>query len=122
VTGGAVFVLLADIVLALHIAYLAFVPTGGWLALRWPRVVWPHLAAVAVAVVSITVGFDCPLTSWEQSLRTRGGERAYTNGFVDHYLRGHVYPHGYESAVQVLFAASIVLSYAVLIRARLTRA
>ncbi len=107
--------LLADLVLVVHLAYLAFIPIGGFLAWRWRWVMWPHLAAVAVAIASVTVGFDCPLTSWEQSLRQRGGERAYRDGFIDHYLTGRVYPHGYDWLVQLLFVGCIVVSYAVLI-------
>jgi hypothetical protein len=109
-----VLVWLADATVVVHLAYLAFIPVGGMLALRWPRLVGPHLAAVAVALVSITIGFDCPLTTWEQSLRRHGGQRPYTNGFVDHYLTGRMYPHGDAWAVQALFAICIVLSYAVL--------
>ena len=77
---------------------------------------WAHVAAVAVGLVSITVGFDCPLTTWEQSLRRRGGQRPYTDGFVDHYLTGRVYPHGYDWAVQVAFGVCILVSYAYLVR------
>jgi Protein of Unknown function (DUF2784) len=106
------WVWLADVVLALHFAYVAFIPLGGALAWRWPRLVWAHLTAVGIGLVSITVGFDCPLTTWEQSLRRRGGQRPYTDGFVDHYLTGHVYPHGYDWAVQVIFGVCIVASYA----------
>ncbi len=109
------YVASADLVLLAHLLFLAFIPLGGFLAWRWPRVVWAHLAAIAIGVFSITIGFDCPLTTWEQSLRRRGGQRAYTDGFVDHYLTGHVYPHGYDWAVQLFFAACIVVSYAGLI-------
>jgi hypothetical protein len=108
---NAVWVGLADVVLVVHLAYLAFLPTGGFLAWRWPKILPWHIVAVAVGLVSITVGFDCPLTSWEQSLRRHGGQRAYTNGFVDHYLTGHVYPHGDAWVVQALFALCIVVSY-----------
>jgi hypothetical protein len=107
-----VLVWLADAIVVLHLAYLAFIPLGGFLALRWPRLTWLHLAAVAVGLISITIGFDCPLTTWEQSLRRRGGQRPYTNGFVDHYLTGRVYPHGYAWAVQALFALCAVVPYA----------
>jgi Protein of Unknown function (DUF2784) len=107
-----VWVVLADIVLVAHLTYLAFLPTGGFLAWRWPKIVPVHLIAIAVAVVSITVGFDCPLTSWEQSFRRRGGQHAYTDGFVDHYLTGRVYPHGDAWLVQVVFGLCIVVSYA----------
>jgi NO-binding membrane sensor protein with MHYT domain len=113
-----VWVLLADIVLVAHLAYLVFIPTGGFLAWRWPKIVPAHLVAIAVAFVSITVGFDCPLTSWEQSFRRRGGQRAYTDGFVDHYLTGRVYPHGDAWLVQVVFGVCIVVSYAGLVLRR----
>ena len=118
------WIALADAVVVVHLAFLAYIPLGGVLTWWWPRTVWAHLAAVAIGVVSITVKFDCPLTTWEQSFRRRGGQRPYTNGFVDHYLTGHVYPHGYDSAVQLVFggciAASYVYSYA-LRRARARR-
>jgi hypothetical protein len=110
-----VLVWLADAVVVVHLAYLAFIPVGGMLAVRWRRVVWPHLVAVAVGVASITVGFDCPLTTWEQWLRRHGGQRAYSNGFVDHYLTGRIYPHGYDWAVQLAFAASVAASYALIV-------
>jgi hypothetical protein len=109
-----VFVLLADIVLAVHLLYLGFVALGGALVARFPRLVWLHLACVAVALVSITVGFDCPLTTWEQSLRRTAGQRPYRDGFVAHYLTGRVYPHGYDWAVQTLFGICIVGSYALI--------
>jgi hypothetical protein len=112
------WIALADVIVVVHLAYLVFIPTGGFLAWRWPRVVWAHLAAVALAVVSVTVHFDCPLTTWEQSLRRRGGQVPYSDGFVDHYLTGRVYPHGDAWVVQAVFGACIVISYAVLIRRR----
>jgi hypothetical protein len=113
-----VLVWFADAIVVVHLAYLVFIPVGGVLALRWPRLVAPHLVAVAIGVASITVGFDCPLTTWEQWLRRKGGQQAYTDGFVDHYLTGRVYPHGYAWAVQALFAACFVASYAVIIGRR----
>jgi hypothetical protein len=113
-----VLVWFADAIVAVHLAYLVFIPVGGVLALRWPRLVLPHLLAVAIGVVSLTVKFDCPLTTWEQWLRRKGGEPAYTDGFVAHYLAGRVYPHGYEWAVQALFVACVIGSYAILIGRR----
>jgi hypothetical protein len=111
----AVWIGLADLVLVVHLAYVASIPLGGFVAWRWRRFVWVHLALLAVGVVSITVGFDCPLTTWEQSLRRRGGQHPYRDGFVDHYLKGHVYPHGDEWVVWLIFGACIVVSYASLL-------
>jgi hypothetical protein len=114
----AVWIALADLVLVVHLAYLAFIPLGGFLARRWPRTVWLHGVAIAVGAASITVGFDCPLTTWEQSFRRRGGRRPYRDGFVDHYLKGRVYPHGDEWAVWLIFGVCIAASYALLLVGR----
>jgi hypothetical protein len=111
---------LADLVVVLHLAFLLFIPVGGFLAWRWPWLIGPHLAAVAIGLLSITVGFDCPLTSLEKSLRRHGGEQPYSNGFVDHYLTGRIYPHGSERLVQLVFAGCVVAAYAGLL-ARRTR-
>src|SRR5580765_7284483 len=92
-------------------AYLVFILVGGFLAWRWPRLIPFHLAAVATAIVSVTVGFECPLTNWEQSLRRHGGEKPYTNGFIDHYLTGKVYPHGHDTLVQLVIGAAVVVAY-----------
>ena len=106
---------LAVAVVVVHCAYIAFIPLGGFLAWRWPRLVPVHLAAVAAALISVTVHYDCPLTGLEQTLRRRGGETPYRNGFVDHYLTGRVYPHGADAFVQLLVAACIVVSYTYLV-------
>jgi len=106
-------VALADAVLGLHLAYLAYLPLGGFLAWRWRRTIWLHVAAVLVGLASVTIHFDCPLTTWEQSLRRRGGQHVYTDGFVDHYLTGKLYPHGYAWAVQLFFGVCIVVSWIV---------
>jgi hypothetical protein len=111
-----VFVWLADVVVALHLAYLIFIPLGGFFAWRWPRVIPFHLGAIVIGLVSLTIHFDCPLTTWEQWLRRHGGQRVYTDGFVDHYLTGRVYPHGYAWTVQAVFAVCVIASYVPIIR------
>jgi Protein of Unknown function (DUF2784) len=116
-----VYWLLADVVVAAHLAYLAFIPFGGFFAWRWRRMIGVHLVAVAIGLVSITIGFECPLTSWEKSLRERGGDHPYDGGFIDHYLRGKVYPHGYDMAVQATMTVAVIGAYAVLIRRRQSR-
>ena len=103
--------LLADAIVVVHLAYLLFIPVGGFLAWRWRSVIPIHLAAILVGLVSITVHFDCPLTTWEQSARRHAGQHPYTVGFVEHYLTGRAYPHGYAWAVQLVFGLCIVVSY-----------
>ena len=108
--------MLANIVVVLHVGFVVFLPIGGFIAWRWRGVMWAHLACVAIGVVSVAINFDCPLTTWEQSLRRGAGQRVYTEGFIDHYLTGKVYPHGYQWVVQLIFAACIIGSYAWMFR------
>ncbi len=107
----------ADVVWGAHVAFLAFLPAGGFLAWRWPRVVWAHTVAIVIAVVSITINFDCPLTTWEQYFRRRAGH-PYHDGFIDHYFTGRVYPAHYQWTVQLVFGAGIVVSYVMAARHR----
>jgi hypothetical protein len=60
-----IYRILADAVLVLHFAFIAFALLGGLLVLRWPRVAWLHLPAVAWGVIVAWVGWVCPLTPLE---------------------------------------------------------
>lgn len=100
--------LLADAVLVLHLAFILFVVLGGFLVLRYPRLAWLHLPAVAWGALVEFAGFTCPLTPLENWLRVRGGEGGYTGGFIQHYLVPLVYPGGLTRNAQVLLGALVI--------------
>ena len=104
-----------------HLAYLAFLPAGAILVTRRPRLAPLHLGAIAVAITSLTVGFDCPLTTWEQTLRRGGGQHPYPGGFVDHYLTGGAFPHGADRVAQIAVAVIVAAAYLRLARRSPTR-
>jgi hypothetical protein len=112
---------LAVLVIALHFAYLLFIPLGGFLAWRWPRIIPFHLAALAIGIISVTVHFDCPLTNLEQDFERRAGEHPH-GAFVNRYIDGHLIPHGYDYVLQIAIVAAVVVSYAVMLRRRARRA
>jgi hypothetical protein len=109
---------LANVVVVTHFAFLAFVAFGGFLAWKWRGVTWLHLAALAAAVVSVTIHYDCPLTNLELALRRRAHAPVYRHGFVDHYLTGRLYPSGYDWLVQAIVVLLVVISYVHLWRTR----
>ncbi|HET8681593.1 MAG TPA: DUF2784 domain-containing protein [Micromonosporaceae bacterium] len=102
---------LTTLVLVTHFAYLAYVVLGGFLAWRWPRAIWPHLAAAAWGLVAISVPTICPLTWAEDWSRQRAGESGLTQGFVDRYIEGVLYPAQYTAVLQALAAAAVVVSW-----------
>jgi hypothetical protein len=105
-----IYRLLWVLVLGVHFAYLLFLPIGGFLAWRWPKVMWFHLAAIAWAVGSLTVHYDCPLTTIEDNLERHAGGHP-TGQFMDRYVNGYIVPHGYDWVPQLLFVVAIVVSY-----------
>lgn len=93
--------LLADLVLLLHAAFVAFVMLGGLLALRWPRAAWLHLPLVAWGAGIEFLGGICPLTPLENRWRHLAGEEGYAGGFIEHYLVAALYSDGLTRNVQV---------------------
>jgi Protein of Unknown function (DUF2784) len=83
---------LATLVVAVHMAFVAFVVVGGVLALRCRRAAWIHLPAALWGAAIALGGFVCPLTPLENWLRVRGGGAAYERGFLEHYLLPILYP------------------------------
>ena len=91
------YLVLADLVLVVHFAFVAFIILGlaliwigwfrGWTFVRnlWFRA--SHLAAMGVVVAESAAGFVCPLTVWEDRLRfLAGGEQRYQESFIQHWL------------------------------------
>jgi uncharacterized membrane protein YhhN len=48
-----------------HIAYLVYLPSGGFLALRWPRSMALHIPVVLWGVGVVAFGLPCPLAELE---------------------------------------------------------
>jgi hypothetical protein len=104
-----IFRLLADLVVLLHVAFVAFVVAGGYLALRWRRLAWLHVpAALWGALIELT-GWICPLTPLENALRRLAGEAGYPGGFIEHYVLPELYPAHYTLALRLTLAAVVIL-------------
>ena len=93
--------LLADAVLWLHVALVAFVVgglvivgVGNLFAWRWVNGLWfrlAHLGVIVIVVAESWFGFVCPLTSLEMWLRAKANDGTYVGGFVAHWLQRILY-------------------------------
>ena len=93
-TDASLLLLAADVVLALHVLFVAFVLIGKLRGWRWVRNVWfrvAHLVAIAVVAGQAWLGIVCPLTTLEMSLRARAGDAVYSGTFVSHWLEELLY-------------------------------
>ena len=100
--------ILADAVLLIHAAFVAWVVFGVLAVWRWPRLAALHLPALAWAIWIEASGRVCPLTPLEVSLRREAGESGYTGGFIDHYVGGILYPAGLTREAQWTMAGLLV--------------
>ena len=103
----------ADVIVLVHFLFVIFVPLGGVLALRWPRVAWAHVpAAVWGTLIEFSV-VSCPLTPLEKALRVAGGREAYDTGFIQHYIVPLLYPGGLTPAIQISLGIAVIAINAV---------
>jgi hypothetical protein len=101
--------LAADALVVIHLGFILFVLLGGLLLLRWPRLLWLHLLAVAWGVTVEFFHLLCPLTPWENQLRQAAGDAGYEGGFIEHYLIPLIYPAGLTPQVQLWLGGFVVL-------------
>ncbi|QDU65684.1 DUF2784 domain-containing protein [Engelhardtia mirabilis] len=90
-------VLLADLIVVAHLAYVLFVVVGlglilvgwwrGWAWVRSPLFRLAHLAAIALVAAEAVAGVTCPLTIWEYDLRVAAGQAPEEIGFVARIAR-----------------------------------
>jgi hypothetical protein len=103
----------ADLVLVIHLLFIAFVVGGAFLTWRWQWMVWVHLPAMVYGALIEFIGFTCPLTPLQNYLARRGGEAAYHTGFVSHYLVQVIYPRGLTRGIQLALGLFVLLVAAV---------
>ena len=114
---------MADVIVLLHFAFVAFVVLGGLLALRWPRVAWLHVPAVIWGALIEFTGWICPLTPLENRLRRASGEAGNERDFIAQYILPVLYPDGLTRRDQlvlggVALSVNVAIYALVLVRHR----
>lgn len=99
----------ADLVLLLHFSFVLFVLLGGLLLIKWPRLMWLHLPAVAWGAWVEFSGWICPLTPLENWLRAQAGEATHTGDFIVRYLSSILYPNALTHEIQFILGSALLL-------------
>ena len=92
---------LANAAMMLHLAIVMFVigglvliVAGNWLKWRWVNKLWfriVHLGTIAMVVAESWFKLPCPVTTLESWLRSKAGETAYQEDFIEHWLQTILY-------------------------------
>jgi hypothetical protein len=116
--------LAADLLAAVHLAYVAFIVGGqaailigaaaGW---RWVRGLAfraVHLAAISLVAAEALGGLRCPLTVWERQLRAAAGATVSGESFVSRLVGAlivHDWPEWVFTALHVSFAVLVAATF-----------
>lgn len=95
-----------------HFAFLVYLPSGGFLALKWPRTIFVHVPVVLWGAGSVALHFWCPLTAAERWARSRAGMAPLNSaGFIEHYVTGTLYPASSGGYVQAVAFLAVLVSW-----------
>ncbi|GLX92815.1 DUF2784 domain-containing protein [Herbidospora sp. NBRC 101105] len=99
-------------VMVVHFLVLAYIALGGYLAWKWPRLIWPSVAFAGWGAIQLTGLVECPLTALENWARERAGAHLLEpGGFIDTYLTGVVYPPRHLAEVRAGMVVVIAVSW-----------
>ena len=102
---------LAEATVAVHILALLFIGLGGFLAWRWPKVVFVHVFFAVWGVLVNVTPIPCPLTALENYFRHQQGLGDLPGGFNAYYIYGTLFPRSLLPAIAVFALTLVVLSY-----------
>lgn len=99
---------LADLIVFIHFSFIFFVIFGGFLVLKWRKLIWLHLPAAMWGALIEFAGWICPLTSLENQLRSASGG-GYASSFIEHYIIPVIYPAALTRKIQMSLGLAVIL-------------
>ena len=100
---------MADLVVLIHFCFILFVIFGGFLVIKWRRLIWLHLPAAVWGALIEFFGWVCPLTTLENQLCQGTDRGTYSTGFIEHYIIPLIYPTGLTRDIQLLLGVVVVV-------------
>ena len=104
-----IYRILADLMVVLHGLFILFVVLGGFLVLKWRKLIWAHLPVVCWGALVEFTGWICPLTPWENHFRRLAGEAVYEGDFVGKYILPLIYPEELTRGIQIILGSLVVM-------------
>ena len=118
------YLALANAVLLVHAAFVAFVVLmvpliflGKTLNWQWVRIYWlrlAHLVGICIVVAQSWAGIICPLTTLEMWLREKADLKTYSDSLIEHWLQQLIYwnfPAWVFIALYSLFALLVISTW-----------
>jgi hypothetical protein len=103
------YLILANIILAVHLLFIIFVVFGSLFVFYKKWFSWLHIPAVIWGILIEFSGWICPLTPLENHFRIIAGQSGYTHSFVQQYLLKMIYPDRLTRQDQIMIGCVILI-------------
>ena len=119
----SIFEIFATLILLLHYSFILFVIFGALLILRFKKIIYFHLPAVAWGAYIELSHSICPLTHLENYFLKKAGKDQYSIDFIENYVFKIIYPPALNYEIQtylgvILIFVNLVIYYYIVKKSR----
>ena len=112
----SIFEIFAVLALLLHLSFILFVIFGAILILKFKKIVYVHVPAVAWGAYIESSHSICPLTHLENYFLKKAGKEQYSVDFIENYIFKIIYPPALNYEIQtylgiILIFVNLVIYY-----------
>ena len=119
----SIFEIFATLTLLLHFSFILFVIFGALLILRFKKIIYFHIPAVAWGTYIELSHSICPLTHLENYFLKKAGKDQYSVDFIENYIFKIIYPPALNYEIQtylgvILIFVNLVIYYYIVKKSR----
>ena len=119
----SIFEIFATLTLLLHFSFILFVIFGALLILRFKKIIYFHIPAVAWGAYIELSHSICPLSHLENYFLKKAGKDQYSIDFIENYVFKIIYPPALNYEIQtylgvILIFVNLVIYYYIVKKSR----
>jgi len=104
----SVFEIFSTLALLLHFSFILFVVFGAILILKFKKIIYVHIPAVAWGVYIELSHSICPLTHLENYFLKKAGKDQYSVDFIENYIFKIIYPPALNYEIQTYLGVILI--------------
>ena len=104
----SVFEIFATLALLLHFSFILFVIFGAILILKFKKIIYVHIPAVAWGAYIELSHSICPLTHLENYFLKKAGKDQYSVDFIENYIFKIIYPPALNYEIQTYLGVILI--------------
>ena len=104
----SIFEIFATLALILHFSFILFVIFGAILILKFKKIIYLHIPAVAWGAYIELSHSICPLTHLENFFLKKAGKDQYSVDFIENYIFKIIYPPALNYEIQTYLGVILI--------------